>query len=56
MNTEFDAAVLAIVRGADVKESLRRLYLSGDLDEADLALCVDRGLIELPDYNDILGA
>lgn len=56
MNNQFDAAVLAIVKGADIKESLRRLYQSGDLDEADLAWCVDRGLIELPDYNDILGA
>lgn len=55
MNTEFDTAVLAIVKGADIKENLKRLYLSGDIDAADLAACVERCLIKLPDYNDILG-
>lgn len=56
MNNQFDAAVLAIVKGADIKEILQRLYQSGDLNAADLALCVERGLLELPDYNDIIGA
>jgi len=58
VENNIDAVVLALVRGDNtgIKASLTRLYLSGDLDAADLALCVERGLLELPDYNDIIGA
>lgn len=55
MNKRFDAAVAAIVKGVNIQENLRRLYLSGDLDSADLALCVERGLLSLEGYNDIVG-
>lgn len=49
-----DVAVLALVRGsADIKASLARLYLSGDINSKDVAACVGR-FIDLADYNEIL--
>ena len=52
--TQFDEAVLKLIRGSSFYESIRRLYISGDIDGDDLVRCVERGLISLADYNDIL--
>lgn len=51
---EFDAAVLAIVNNASLKESISRLYRSGEIDDRQLCECVQRGFIDLAEYNDIV--
>jgi len=55
-NSYLDCAILAFVRGnnAFIISSLMRLYHSGDIQTADIAFCVDCGLISLADYNDII--
>lgn len=51
---EFDAAVLAIVNNASLKESISRLYRSGEINDQQLCECVRRGFINLAEYNDIV--
>ncbi|MBQ8465282.1 MAG: hypothetical protein IJ545_04655 [Alphaproteobacteria bacterium] len=53
--TNLDEAVLSIIRGnlEGIKESVNRLYQSGDITDAELASCVNR-LIDLSDYNEII--
>lgn len=51
---EFDEAVLAIVKGQSLKDSIRRLYEAGEIDDCQLGECVVRELITLPEYNDII--
>lgn len=52
---EFDAAVLLIVNNASLKESISRLYKSGEIGDQQLCDCVTRGLIDLAEYNEIVG-
>ena len=51
---EFDMAVLAIVNNASLKESISRLYRSGEIDRQKLCKCVTRGFIDLAEYNEIV--
>lgn len=51
---EFDVAVLAIVNNASLKESISRLYRSGEITDRQLCDCVKRGFISLGEYNDIV--
>jgi hypothetical protein len=52
MNTEFDTAVLAIVKGCKIAKSIARLYEMGYLSDSELAACVGK-YITLADYNKI---
>ena len=51
---EFDMAVLAIVNNVSLKESISRLYRSGEIDRQKLCECVTRGFIDLAEYNEIM--
>lgn len=54
MNTEFDTAVLAIVKGCKIVKSIARLYEMGYLSDSELVACVGK-YITLADYNKIKG-
>lgn len=54
-NAAYDMAILDVICGANIKESIKRLYQTGDIDESKLGECVARGLIDLADYNEIKG-
>ena len=53
--TELDAAILLIVKGVSLKESVSRLYKAGESGDQQLCDCVTRGLIDLTEYNEIIG-
>ena len=52
--TELDAAILLIVKGVSLKESVSRLYKAGEIGDQQLCDCVTRGLIDLAEYNEIM--
>ena len=54
MNSQFDAAVLAIVKRKSLKKSILRLYRLGEIDDRLLCDWVTRGLIDLAEYNEIM--
>ncbi len=54
-NAAYDMAILDVIRGESIKESIKRLYQTGDIDESELGECAARGLIDLADYNEIKG-
>lgn len=53
-NDDLDEVVLAIVNFTSLKDSISRLYVSGDISDCQLCECVARKIITLSDYNDIV--